>query len=107
METFGAVLAVVTPLIAVPLTLITFYLRSLREHQLTTHAQLERRMEQCESGLQEWRRMLGGFERDFTTKEEWLRECMHARRQLEELSAAVIRIETTLRNGEWRMKNGE
>ena len=37
LEAAGPLLAVLTPLVAVPLTVITFYLRSLREHQVTWH----------------------------------------------------------------------
>lgn len=40
--------------------------------------------------------MLAEFERDYTTKEEWLRECMLARRSLEQLNEAAVRMETTV-----------
>ncbi|MCH7671345.1 MAG: hypothetical protein IIB72_04185 [Proteobacteria bacterium] len=96
-EWVGALLAVITPLVAVPLTVITFYLRSLREHQLTWHAELVRRIEACESFGDDLRKGLAGLELDYATKEEWLRECMHTRRIVEQLTEATIRIETTLR----------
>ena len=94
-------LAFMTPLVAVPLTLITFYLRTLREHQIAAHAQLERRVETCESRISEVRRALSERDRDFATKEEWLRETMYARRMLDELRDAVTRRSTrrTLRAG--------
>lgn len=89
-------LAILTPLVAVPLTVITFYLRSLREHQLSRHADFARRFDLAEAALAELRKTLGEFERDYTTKEEWLRECMLARRTLEQLRETTVRIETTV-----------
>jgi hypothetical protein len=96
MELAGTLLTILTPLVAVPLTVITFYLRSLREHQVSRHADLARRVEAAESNLSELRRMLAEFERDYTTKEEWLRECMLARRSLEHLNEAAVRTDTTV-----------
>ena len=98
LEAAAPLLTVLTPLVAVPLTVITFYLRSLREHQVTWHAELVRRIEAAEAGLAQTRGTLAQFERDYTSKEEWLRECMHARRVLEQVTAATVRLETTLHN---------
>ncbi len=92
-ETVVPLLAVLTPLVGVPLTVITFYLRSLREQQATTHAELMRRLDAQESCLVEFRRTIRGFERDYTTKEEWLRECMQARRTLSRLTETTVRLE--------------
>ena len=89
-------LGVVAPLIAVPLTFITLYLRSLREHQLTKHRELAHRIERVEEALSRHTAAISQMERDFTTKEEWLRETTHARHRLERLVEAVVRIETTL-----------
>jgi len=96
LESAGVLLTVLTPLVAVPLTLITFYLRSLREHQVTLQAQLERRMDACESAVGQLRKSLDDMEREYTTKEEWLRECLHTRRALEQLTASTVRIEALL-----------
>ena len=52
-ESVGMLLAVLTPLVAIPLTVITFYLRSLREHLLTSHVELARRTERTESRVTE------------------------------------------------------
>ena len=85
-----------TPLVAVPLTVITFYLRSIREHQMSWHSQWVRRLEAVEASTTELRRTVGEFERDYATKEEWLRECMYARWKLEQLGETVVRLETTV-----------
>lgn len=95
-ETAGIVLSVVSPLVAVPLTILTFYLRSLREHQMTRHADVVREVESIRAATVELRKALAEIERDYTTKEEWLRECMDARRALERLSRSTVRMEATM-----------
>ncbi len=90
-------LAVVTPLVAVPLTVLTFYLRSIREHQLTWQGELVRRCDGVESLAKELRRAFSEFERDCVTKEEWLRECMHARRTLERLTEVTAGLDATVK----------
>lgn len=96
LQSASILLTVLTPLVAVPLTVITFYLRSLREHQLSRHADLARRTEQIELGFVEIQRQIKDFERDYATKEEWLRECMHARSRLDQLADGAVRMETLL-----------
>jgi hypothetical protein len=95
-ESAGTFLTVMTPLVAVPLTVITFYLRSIREHQVSWHAEWVRRVETIEASSRDLHKTVGEFERDYTTKEEWLRECMLARRTLEQLRETTVRLETTL-----------
>ena len=97
-ESTGIFLTILTPLVAVPLTIITFYLRSLREHQVSWHADLVRRVESVEAAMVDLRKTLTEFERIYTTKEEWLRECMMARRTLEQLSETTVRIEATMQS---------
>ncbi len=98
LESGGTLLAVLTPLVAVPLTVITFYLRSLREHQVTWHSELVRRFETVEASVTDLRKIVSEFERDYTSKEEWLRECMQARHTLEQLKEASVRLDATMGN---------
>ena len=95
-ESAGVVLTVVTPLVVVPLIMITFYLRSLREHQVTWQGQMLRRVEASESSSEDLRRTIRSWEREYTTKEEWLREGLHTRQTLERLKESTVRIEATL-----------
>lgn len=97
LESTGMLLAILTLLVAVPLTVITFYLRSLREHQATWQVELIRRVEAVEASAIDLRKSLFALERDYTTKEEWLRECMLARQTLAQLTEASVRIETALK----------
>lgn len=96
LESAGPILTVLTPLVVVPLTIITFYLRALREHQMTRHADLARKVDAIETSSGELRKALAEFDRYYTTKEEWLRECMQARQGLEQLTKATVRIETAM-----------
>jgi len=93
LERVGVVLVVLVPLVAVPLTVITFYLRLLREHQLTRQHELSRRIDEQQQELASLRCRVGEFERDYTSKEEWLRECLHARRVLEWLTVVTAGLE--------------
>ena len=95
-ESTGILLAILVPLVAVPLTVITFYLRSLREQQVIWQASGVRRIELLEQAVGDLRKVLTEFERDYTGKEEWLRECMHTRRLTEQLIEATVRVETTV-----------
>ena len=106
-ECGSTTVAVLAPLVAVPLAAITFYLRSLREYQVIRHAELVRRFELVESVTSELHRLVAAFERDYTTKEEWLRECMYARGRGERIADAVARLEARVEARErWAAENG-
>ncbi len=94
--TAAALVAVSAPLVAVPLTVVTFHLRTLREHQTSRQNELARRLEVLEGTVGGAQQTLVEMQRDYTTKEEWLRESMAARHQLEKLLAAVTRLETEI-----------
>ncbi len=89
----GPLVAVFAPLVGVPLAMITLYLRTIRDHQSERHAELVQRGERVEQALAELRRAVDGFERDYATKEEWLREAMSARQQLARLTEMVSRLQ--------------
>jgi len=89
----ATMLAALAPLVGVPLGVITLYLRSIRDQQSARHGELVQRMGTMERSLREVGRAVSVLERNYTTKEEWLRESMHARRQLERLTEMVARLE--------------
>jgi len=104
-ESGGTYLTVLTPLVAVPLTVLTFYLRGVREQQARWQCVGERRFEAVEQSVAQLRQAIADVVRDYTTKEEWLRECMHARRRIEQLTESAVRMETVMdvgRRGEGR-----
>ena len=85
----GSLVAILTPLGAIPSGLILLYLRMLRESQSEYRQEWGRRVEVVESQVEDIRR-------DYATKEEWVREAMHARKQLEKLTEMTAKIETQL-----------
>jgi len=91
--------SVLSPLVGVPLTMIALYLRAIREHQTVLTAELTHRIEAMETSMRDLLRATTDFEREYTTKEEWVRESMLARQRLERLTELVARIETELENG--------
>ncbi|MBU0717657.1 MAG: hypothetical protein KJ749_05355 [Planctomycetes bacterium] len=96
LPTGAAVVAVLAPLVAVPLTMVIFHLRSMREHQAARQDDFARRLELLDEALACVRQRMMELPRETTTNEEWLRESMAARHHLERLSAAVTRLETEL-----------
>lgn len=95
-ETFAQVLGIAMPLVVVPLTVMIFYLRAVREHQTVKHREIGRMMESCRLEMSELRRTLSLIERDFATKEEWLRESMLARQTMERLTENQARAQAEL-----------
>ena len=89
-----SLIAVLAPLVGVPLTIITFYLRSLRDDQLNLSQEFRRRVESLDTSAADLRRTMRSFEREYTSKEEWLREYMQTRRQLEQLTHSIVRVES-------------
>lgn len=98
-EQVGLLVGVFSPLVGVPLGVITLYLRAIREHQTATAAELLRRVEGQERSIGELLRATAEFEREYATKEEWVRESMLARQRLERLAEMTARIEAELESG--------
>ena len=95
-EMTAVLLAILTPLVGVPLTVITFYLKGLREHQVGRFSDLSQRVEVLEASVRRVGDEVAAMQRDYATKEEWLRESMWARGQIERLSVSMTRAETEL-----------
>ncbi len=95
-EPFAQLLGIVMPLVVVPLTVMIFYLRAVREHQTVKHREIGRMMESCRREMSELRRTVSLIERDFTTKEEWLRESMLARQTMERLTENLARAQAEI-----------
>ena len=94
--TIASVAVVLAPLVGVPLGMITLYLRTIRDQQTSKHYEMLQRIECLENSIRGLSQMVNTFERDYTTKEEWLRESMHARRQLERLTEMVGKLQVSV-----------
>ncbi len=93
----GAMLAVLTPLVGVPLTAVLFYLRGLREQVVGRTAQLAGRVERLDGLTDALVQRITEVERNCATREEWVRESMLARRERRVLTNAVVRLQTLAR----------
>lgn len=98
-EQLGLVVGVLSPLVGVPLGVITLYLRAIREQQTASAGEMLRRIETLETSISGVLRATADFEREYATKEEWVRESMLARQRLERLTEMTTRIEAELDGG--------
>jgi hypothetical protein len=73
-----------------------FHLRGSREHQSARYADLTRRADMLEASVRRLSDDHTAFQRDYTTKEEWLRECMWSRGRIDQLSALATRVELAM-----------
>lgn len=80
---------ILAPLIAVPLTMIVFYLRTIREHQLTRERDFQRRLDGLERHAFRVQARFQDIERSYALKEEWVRESIRMRNQIERLLEKV------------------
>ncbi|HOA73978.1 MAG TPA: hypothetical protein PL151_14260 [Phycisphaerae bacterium] len=99
-EQIGVIVGALSPLVGVPLVMITLYLRAIREHQTHSLAGVSHRIEQIEISIRDLLRSTADLDREFATKEEWVRESMLARQNLERLTQMVIRIQSELETGQ-------
>lgn len=94
----AAFAATMSTMVGAPLAALVFYLRSIREEQRATFASLQQRIDQFEEEMARLRVAVETIQRAYTTKEEWLRETMLARGQLERMSAQLARLQADMEN---------
>ena len=99
-EQVAVMVAVLSPLVGAPLTVITMYLRAIREQHSNTMREMSSRMATMEASIRDLLQSNAGFEREYATKEEWVRESMLARQRLERLTELVTWIQAELENGQ-------
>ncbi len=95
-EVTATLVAVLAPLVGVPMSVMTFYLRAIREGQESRGREMTRRIEVLERQARGLERLVEEMSRDYTTKEEWLRETMLARQQLQRLTEMMARVQAQL-----------
>jgi hypothetical protein len=99
-EQMGIIVGVISPLVGVPLVMITLYLRAIRDHQASASVNMCHRIEVIEVAIRDLLKSTADLDREFATKEEWVRESMLARQGLERLTEMVTRIQADLENGQ-------
>lgn len=96
----GLLIGILSPLVGIPLVMITLYLRAIREHQTTAMSSVSHRIELIEVAIRDLLRATADLDREYATKEEWVRESMVARQKLEQLTEMITRIQVELENGQ-------
>lgn len=99
-DLLAVLVAVLSPLVGVPLMVIMMYLKAIRDHQTVTMAELTQRIDAMETSIRALHQATAAFDREYATKEEWVRESMLARQRLERLTEMVTRIEAELETGQ-------
>lgn len=87
----------ITPLIAIHMGVMTFYIRSLRDQHQSSFDDVTRRLENVAKNVERLSRRIADHERHFTAKEDWLRESMLARQNIEKLTRSITHIQATQR----------
>lgn len=95
-ELVGTMIGAMSMLVGIPLSAIVLYLRSIREEQRLLQVTFARRIEKNETECQRVELSVGRVQRNYTTKEEWVRETMLARHQLERLTELMARLQAEL-----------
>jgi|GEM_PF-727690 len=96
----AVMVGVLSSLLGAPLAAITMYLRTIRDQQSSTMLELANRIERIETSIRDLLQSTSEFEREYATKEEWVRESMLARQRLERLTELVTRIQAELESGQ-------
>ncbi len=95
-ELAGTIIGALSMLVGIPLSAIVLYLRAIREEQRLLQVTLARRVERIEAECQRVELAVEQVQRRYTTKEEWVRETMLARHQLERLTELMARLQAEL-----------
>lgn len=95
-QVVGTFIGAFSALVGVPLTAIVLYLRTIREDQRSAQADLARRVERVEAECRRIEQAVDEIEHAYTSKAEWLRESMLARKQLGRLTELMARLQAEL-----------
>jgi len=99
-ETTATLVAVLGPLVGVPMSVMTIYLRAIRDQQADRDREKTNQLRGLQEQIRNVEKQVEGIERDYTTKEDWLRESMLARKQLERLTEMVARMQARLEDSD-------
>ncbi|MFO0972757.1 MAG: hypothetical protein U1A27_04860 [Phycisphaerae bacterium] len=92
----GAIVATVSALVGPLVVVVLFYVRGVRDDQRVGQEELSRRAERLEAEQGRVAAAVEGVQQAYTTKDEWLRETMLARQQLERLGEQLARMQADM-----------
>jgi hypothetical protein len=90
------VVGALSALAGVPFAAICLYLRAIRDGQRNLQAALTERVSQLEADRRRIEETIDSVEINYTPREEWLRETMLARSQLERLTELIAGLRAEL-----------
>jgi len=99
-EQMALIVGALSPLVGVPLVAISLYLRALRDYQASGMSEMAHRISAMEGSIRDLLGSTADFEREYATKEEWVREAMLARQKMERLTEMVTRIQAEVESGQ-------
>lgn len=91
-STESLIAGIITPFIAIHMGAMTFYLRNLRNQHQSNFNDVTRRIENVAKKVESMSRRITDHERHFTAKEDWLRESMLARQNIERLTESIAHL---------------
>lgn len=92
----GTIVATVSALVGPPLAVVVFYVRGIRDDQRAANEDMQRRATALDADLSRLSKAVDEVRQAYTTKDEWLRETMLARQQLERLSELLARLQADM-----------
>jgi hypothetical protein len=90
--TLTSLVAVLAPLVAAPMGLVVLYLKAVHDGLTERCHELSRQLEGCAERLLRLSDELSAVQRNYTTKEEWLRESLLTRQTLERIRELLARL---------------
>jgi hypothetical protein len=88
-----SLVAVLAPLVAAPMGLVVLYLKAVHDGLTQRSHELSRQLERCSERLMRLGDELSAVQRNYTTKEEWLRESLLTRQTLEQIRQTLVRLQ--------------
>ncbi len=92
----GSLATILSALVGLPLTVMVFYLRAMREDQRVSAAEWQRRAERLEADGRRLGAAIQALARTATPRREWRREQAAIRRELGRLTRVLVRLRSEL-----------
>lgn len=95
-DQMAVLIGVVVAVVGGPLSAMVFYLKGIRDSQTQLRNDIEANIDEIKKDQAALERRIGYVERDFTTREEFVREIGLARRQQEKMTDIMIAVQGKL-----------
>jgi septation ring formation regulator EzrA len=93
LEMIATLVAILGTMTAAPVTLVVIFLKSMHEAQAARHHELSRQIERTGERVGRLTEEVAAVQRNYATKEEWLRESLLVREALQSTRESLARLE--------------